>query len=580
MPTMSSLSSKYLPATNYQTGRNGKKICKFTPHYMAGDLSLESCVGCWVNRDASSTYGIDSNGNIACFVYEENRPYTSSSASNDNQAITVEVANLDNVSGKISDKAWQSLVKLATDICHRYNFRLSFDGTPNGSLTMHKMFSATACPGPWLESHMQELAETVNKNLDEGNFNYSGTASSGTGNYTITDPAIAYAAGISGQILFSQEEVYPYIVTIDSKTPKLNWKKLKEQDVIGVCIKAGSYFSASHTINPQFRNPRLEEQYDNAKEANVAIGLLFDIRGRNADEVKNELYEIRLTTLRYPPNMGVWLSPAFTTYNKETNDKLIQLYSDTLYKLGLNDQVGFYCKKEELDKFNWKEMCEKWYWWMDRHLKSVDKIHDMPTPEFFMYEGVKDEEALIEPDFEGWENIQSGVGSGTVSSSLTGSLQTTYYPPAGYGTFASFEKGDMNWAAGTNQRKLFHDNASRLSVDENGFYRISGRYIIAMGNKFGPAGNIVNIYFNNGSVLEAVVGDIKSPGDAGANQWGHSGGKNMIEYIIKSDHVAGNTGATWYGNVGRAQSWLTNEWYNKLGYNSGIKKIDMMGSVF
>ena len=99
------------------------------------------------NRYASANYCIGNDGDIVCNVYEEDRAYTSSSRSNDNQAITVEVSNCE-IGGewKISDKAWNSLVKLAVDVCRRHNFRLVYDGTPNGSLTRHNMFSNTTCP--------------------------------------------------------------------------------------------------------------------------------------------------------------------------------------------------------------------------------------------------------------------------------------------------------------------------------------------------------------------------------------------------------------------------------------------------
>lgn len=167
----STLAKLTVPAhsNNYAQGRSGYKICKFTPHHMAGILTAEQCGKIFQNptRKASSNYGIGNDGTIACYVEEENRAYTSSSKSNDCQAITVEVSNCE-VGGewKISDAAWNSLVALAVDVCQRYNFRLEYDGTKNGSLTRHNMFAPTNCPGPYLQSRFSELAETVNKILD------------------------------------------------------------------------------------------------------------------------------------------------------------------------------------------------------------------------------------------------------------------------------------------------------------------------------------------------------------------------------------------------------------------------------
>lgn len=155
--------------SNYTQGRNGYKICKITPHHMAGVLSAEGCAEIFQNpsKNASSNYGIGNDGKIACYVGEENRAWTSSSKLNDCQAITIEVSNCENGGQwKVSEAAWNSLVNLCVDICKRYGFRLTYDGTPNGSLTRHNMFWDTACPGPYLQSRFQELADIVNTRLD------------------------------------------------------------------------------------------------------------------------------------------------------------------------------------------------------------------------------------------------------------------------------------------------------------------------------------------------------------------------------------------------------------------------------
>ena len=157
----SSLVSQYIPAAkgNYEVGRRGNRICKITPHHMAGRLTAASCGNIFKNpaRKASSNYGIGYDGEIACYVNEEDRAYTSSSASNDLQAITIEVSNSCNGDPwPISDASWNALVKLCVDICKRHNFRMEYDGTPNGSLTRHDMFANTNCPGPTLGGRFNE----------------------------------------------------------------------------------------------------------------------------------------------------------------------------------------------------------------------------------------------------------------------------------------------------------------------------------------------------------------------------------------------------------------------------------------
>ena len=166
--TKSKLTDKTILSPN-NSGKRNQKICKITPHHMAGNLTIEQCGAVFQNtkRQASSNYGIGSDGRIACYVEEQNRAWTSSSSWNDNRAITIEVAN--SYAGgnwPVSAKAWASLVNLCVDICTRYKFRLSYDGTRNAALTEHRMFAATGCPGDYLHDRMQELVKTVNKKLD------------------------------------------------------------------------------------------------------------------------------------------------------------------------------------------------------------------------------------------------------------------------------------------------------------------------------------------------------------------------------------------------------------------------------
>lgn len=167
---------------NYMVGRGGYKVCKITPHHMAGVLTAKQCAQLFQNpnRIASANYCIGYDGTIVCNVDENNRAFTSSNYYNDCQAITIEVSNNSGAPNwTVSSAAWNSLVKLCADICKRYGFRLNFNRTPSGSLTMHKMFAATSCPGPYLEARMGQLANEVNALLNGG----SVTPSNPNGSY-------------------------------------------------------------------------------------------------------------------------------------------------------------------------------------------------------------------------------------------------------------------------------------------------------------------------------------------------------------------------------------------------------------
>lgn len=186
--------------SNYSVGRGGYKVCKITPHHMAAIWTAERCAQSFQdpNRNASANYCIGSDGTIVCNVDEVNRAWTSSDGTNDYQAITIEVANNAGApTWSISDAAWKALVNLCADICKRYGFRLNFTGNANGSLTMHKMFAATSCPGPYLEARMPQLAQEVNAILDGQSSGATSTPSTGSGQ-SIADVARDVIAGKYG----------------------------------------------------------------------------------------------------------------------------------------------------------------------------------------------------------------------------------------------------------------------------------------------------------------------------------------------------------------------------------------------
>lgn len=164
----SSLVSYTKISPNSTNPRRGK-ISKITIHHMAGNLTVEQCGAGFANkgRQASANYGIGSDGRIGMYVEEKNRSWASSSPSNDNMAVTIEVAN-DETGGKwhVSDKALEACINLCVDICKRNGIqKLNFTGDKSGNLTMHRYFAATACPGEYLASKFPYIANEVNKRL-------------------------------------------------------------------------------------------------------------------------------------------------------------------------------------------------------------------------------------------------------------------------------------------------------------------------------------------------------------------------------------------------------------------------------
>lgn len=169
---------KYTKLSPNHSGKRTHVIDTISVHCMAGNLSVETCGALFAqsSREASSNYGIGSDGRIALYVDEANRSWCTSSRSNDQRAVTIEVANTVAADPwPISDAAYTALIDLLVDICQRNGIKkLLWEGNKNligqvdrQNMSVHRWFAAKACPGDWLYEHQGQIAEEVNARLEE-----------------------------------------------------------------------------------------------------------------------------------------------------------------------------------------------------------------------------------------------------------------------------------------------------------------------------------------------------------------------------------------------------------------------------
>lgn len=221
-------------------------IDKITIHHMAGNLSVETCGSVFANasREASANYGIGSDGRVGLYVDEGDRSWASASPSNDNRAVTIEVAN-SSTGGDwpVSDAAYSKLIDLCVDICQRNGIKaLNYTGDAKGNLTEHRMFMATTCPGPYLHARMSRIAAEVNKRLGKTS---PAKAPAKTDNTTKEDTIHMelrmLKRGMTGNdvhaamVLMKDKGYYPYDVTGDHTFgPKMEQGLIKMQKANGL----------------------------------------------------------------------------------------------------------------------------------------------------------------------------------------------------------------------------------------------------------------------------------------------------------------------------------------------------------
>nr|DAY84972.1 MAG TPA: N-acetylmuramoyl-L-alanine amidase [Caudoviricetes sp.] len=362
------------------------KIDTITIHHMAGNLSIEACGEVFQNREASSNYGIGSDGRVGLYVDESMRSWASCSPANDSRAVTIEVAN--SVAGgewPVSKTAYNVLIKLCADICKRNNIkRLNYTGNKSGNLTMHKWFAETACPGPYLSARFADIATQVNRLLANPTYQVKSAPSSfsdGGNSPDAVDTATAYDAAVSGGILPPETDITPYIVTINQHATAINFDKLKELGVIGVVVEIGSLFDVGHN-RKAFRNPNLIKQVNWVNDAELMCGLYFNARAQDISEAKDEMQELYLAIKSLHPNLGLWVIPTFSL-NKTKNNEIYKYYQKCFIQMGLKGQIGIYTKRSEIKKFDWKTFSEDWYLWIDDHINKFDNVTELLVPSFF-----------------------------------------------------------------------------------------------------------------------------------------------------------------------------------------------------
>lgn len=230
--------AEYVLISPNNGGKRTTKIDRITPHCVVGQVSIET-LGEWFHStdiEASSNYGIDTDGRIGIFVPEDSRSWCSSNKANDDRAVTIECASDTEYPYTMNEAVWSTLITLCTDICVRNGKKkLLWFGDKNKTLnyvpkddemvmTVHRWFDRKECPGDWLYNRLGQLAELVTHSLSDLS---TITATNRTVpfkvqvlvddlNYRIAGSFNAKALGVTGKGIF----------TIVSVTPN-GWGKLK-----------------------------------------------------------------------------------------------------------------------------------------------------------------------------------------------------------------------------------------------------------------------------------------------------------------------------------------------------------------
>lgn len=166
----------YTRITKNKTSPRNHAIDTITIHCIVGQWTAKQ--GCdyfaTTDRQCSANYVVGKDGSIGLSVDEKDRSWCSSNGTNDNRAITIEVASDTTHPYAVTAKAYAALLDLVTDICKRNGIKKLVWSTNkndrvnhrNGcNMTVHRDFANKACPGEYLYSRHGEIAAEVNRRL-------------------------------------------------------------------------------------------------------------------------------------------------------------------------------------------------------------------------------------------------------------------------------------------------------------------------------------------------------------------------------------------------------------------------------
>ena len=164
----------YTKISPHRDSPRNHKIDTITIHCVVGQCNVEPLGELFQTKKCSSNYGIGKDGRIGMYVEEKDRSYCSSSAENDNRAITIECASDTKEPFAVNDKVYAALINLLVDVCKRNGIpkllwradKSLIGQVDKQNMTVHRWFhSGKSCPGTYLYERMGKIADDVNKQL-------------------------------------------------------------------------------------------------------------------------------------------------------------------------------------------------------------------------------------------------------------------------------------------------------------------------------------------------------------------------------------------------------------------------------
>lgn len=277
------------------SGKRTHTIDRISPHCVVGQLSVETIGNIFSKSSyqASCNYAIGKDGRVVLIVEEKNRSWCTSSAANDQRAVTIELASDTKHPYTMNTKVYNKFVDLCVDICKRNgktkllwlgSKSKALDYKPKSNemvLTVHRWFKNKACPGDWLYSRLDDVAKEVTERL-----NKKSTSTSTSTTTTTTTSTLNKTVKWNGTVTATSLNVR---TGAGANKSKASFSPLKKGVVVGVCdSKKASDGSTWYYIKYNNKYGYVHSSYIKKKETVVKYKTTSNLNLRSAAGVINK----------------------------------------------------------------------------------------------------------------------------------------------------------------------------------------------------------------------------------------------------------------------------------------------------
>lgn len=502
-------------------------------------------------------YGIDTYGTIGLFADETVRTNATGNKANDDRCINIVCMNSQtNSNYPISGSTYDALVALCSDICRRnYIEYFTYRNKPKkDALTLHDQFASGAnCPGPYFTKKIPEFVKDVNARLQQD------WAKANARVAETNEAALYIQSGIN------LDAIKPYVISPDKDQVGISYKAFRDIGVVGVMLDAGMYLDKNQKVTKKYRNENLYTQVEEVTESKLPYGFYYTTHAATIEDVKQESYWLYFIIAKYPPKLGIWLKVDLNTKMSQTQAQaIVEKYYATFVEWGLKSKCGIYATKEQAKLIGWPRQCTYMPLWLAGQMtNNTCPDEEILTPSFFRlddltnkgykkgqkvydpypnkydpnknYEEDDEEEEDDEPKRkkkkqEDEDNTDKSDDESSNEDTLVDKAKRTVAAdgtttivipqPSMYKGFKALEP----YTALSNKRMPQYElqHLSRCITDDDGFRRINGRYMIAVGygilnippimreGVVASIGQHIDVILENGTVIKAIVGDAKA----------------------------------------------------------------------